>query len=252
MFCVLKINQRERNIIERLFGKFRKDEYELKTVHVFKGAPFYQLNVVVGEKGVEWEQVVRIVGKCAIRLLTSPEMDIPQNKYIGTFRSDKLYKIMMLNTFTDILKMQKKPVSICITDKKAEYGDFTLRLVKYASQLSVVTMNKGEYIKLCDEIQKINGLCPEILSDVANSQVYIDTENSIMKINWGEVYVEICNGQDFSVHEMYEKLLPEGVNKYDFYSALYELCGVFAINQCSFDTVIVNNEKRCVADIHFS
>ena len=252
MFCVLKIIQRERNLVERLFGKYRKNEYVLKTVPVFKGAPFYELNAVVGEKGVEWEQVVRIVGKCALRMVVSPEIEIPQNKYMRIFKSDKLYKMMMHNTFKNILEKNKKLVSICVTDKNAEYGDFILKLAEYASQLSIVTLNKTEYISLCDKMQKINGLCPSIVSEVVKSQVCIDTENSTMKINGGEDCIEIHSGQDFSVPEIYEKLLPEGINSYDFYSALYELCGVFAINQCSFDTVIVNNEKRYVADLHSS
>ena len=252
MFCVLNIQQRERNLVERLFGRFRKNEYTLKTIPVFKGAPFYELSAVVGENGVDWDYVVNVVGKCALRLVISPEIEMPKNKYIGTFKSDILYKMMMQNTFENILKMNNKPLNICVVDKKAKFSEFVLRISKFASQISVVTMNKLEYINLCDKMQKINGLCPSIVSDIVQSQVYIDVDNCIMKINEGENCIEISYGKDFLVPEIYEKLMPQGVNKYNFYSALYELCGVFAINQYSFDTVIVNNEKRCITDIHFS
>ena len=43
--------------------------YELKTIPVFKGAPFYKLEVTIGKKGVDWQQVTYFVGKCANRLL---------------------------------------------------------------------------------------------------------------------------------------------------------------------------------------
>ena len=64
--------------------------------------------------------------------------------------------------------------------------------------------------------------------------------------------INISAGVDFSVPEIYEKLLPVGINKYDFYSALYELCGVFSLGESVFDTIMVNNEKKLVQDIHFS
>ena len=106
MFCVLNIQQRERNLIERLFGKFRKNEYVLKTVPVFKGAPFYELSAVVGQNGVDWDYIVRAVGKCALRLVLSPEIEMPQNKYVGAFKSNILYEMMMQNPFKNILKIK--------------------------------------------------------------------------------------------------------------------------------------------------
>ena len=224
-------------------------------VPVFKGAPFYEVNALVGEKGVDWDCVVQMAGKCASRILVSDGVEIPQGKYVGTFKSDALYKLMMQNTFERILmnnKTKKKPVDICVKDVKGKSVDFTLKLSDYASKMVVVTQNKSDYVNLCDKMQKINGLCPSIVSDIVQTEIYIDADECVMKINGNEECMKICGGEEFSVPEIYGKLLPKDINKYDFYSALYELCGVFAINQCSFDTVLVNNEKRCVADVHFS
>ena len=67
----------------------------------------------------------------------------------------------------------------------------------------------------------------------------LDFENDNININ-------ISSGVDFSVPAIYENLLPEGICKYDFYSALYELCGVFSLGESVFDTIMVNNEKKRV------
>ena len=64
--------------------------------------------------------------------------------------------------------------------------------------------------------------------------------------------INISSGDDFTVPEIYEKLLQDGANKYEFYSAVYELCGVFSLGESIFDTIIVDNEKKRVKDIHFS
>ena len=63
MFCVLIIQHREKSFFEFLFGRFKRDTYDLKTVPVFKGAPFYVLTVTVGEKGADWDYIVQSVGK---------------------------------------------------------------------------------------------------------------------------------------------------------------------------------------------
>ena len=94
MFCVLKINRRNQTIFEKLFGSFIKDEYNLSAIPVFKGAPFYLLDVCIGKKGIDWEKVLSFVGKCASRLVVNSEIEIPENMNIGVYKSKKLYDKM--------------------------------------------------------------------------------------------------------------------------------------------------------------
>ena len=80
----------------------------------------------------------------------------------------------------------------------------------------------------------------------------INTDKNVMTVICKNQNLNIFDGLDFHVPEMYEKLLPDGVEKYSFYSALYELCGVFSLEECFFDAITVNKEKKYLSDIHFS
>ena len=254
MFCVLNVTTRENTIFEKIFGSFIKDEYNLQTVPVYKGAPFFMLDVSVGKRGIRWENIVSQVGKCALRMVSTGGVDLPENMNVGLFESNTLYDKMMKNTFLRIISnnIGKKPVSIWVSDEYGKYTDFTKRLSKYASSLMISTSQKEKYHSVCEEITEENGLCPVLSNDNNGAIVRINASKNVMTIVREKENLNIFCGCDFTVPQIYEKLLPERIEKYSFYSALYELCGVFSLGDCIFDVVTVNKEKKRVQDIHFS
>lgn len=255
MFCVLKINRRNQTIFEKLFGAFMKDEYNLSAIPVFKGAPFYLLDAYVGKRGVDWERVLLYVGKCASRLIVNCDVEIPDNMNIGIYKSEKLYDKIMKNTFLEIIKNntdKTKLLNISILDKQGKYTDFTEKLSSYSSSITVATDNKEKYSDVCSRIKENTGMCPVLISDFADKEVKINTDTNIMTIRTRSEFINISSGKDFSVPSIYEKILPDGIPSYNFYSALYELCGVFSLGECVFDNLTVNNQKKRREDIHFS
>ena len=73
-----------------------------------------------------------------------------------------------------------------------------------------------------------------------------------MSINNNNQFLNITNGENIMVDDIYKKILPQNVNECDFYSALYELCGVFSLGECIFENVMVNNEKKLIKDIQIA
>ena len=255
MFCVLKINQRKQNFPEKLFGRFIKDEYKLSTIPVYKGAPFYLLEITIGKRGIDWERVLFLVGKCASRLIVNCETDIPDGMNIGLYKSDKLYKKIMENTFLHILKIntdKMKLHTISILDSTGENSEFVESIVGYSSSLTITTDVKESYYDICESIKENTGLCPVFAKNFVDCDVKINCDKNIMSITTNADIMNLSCGLDFNVPDIYENLLPSGVSEYDFYSALYELCGVFELENCIFETLIANNEKKRVDDIHFS
>lgn len=255
MFCVLKINKRKQTVFEKIFGGLLKDEYNVSTIPVFKGAPFYLLEICIGKRGVDWEKVLLFVGKCASRLLVNCNLEIPDEMNIGMFKSKLLYDTMMENTFLNILKNNTDKhnlKTVSVLDEKAEHTDFVENLSSFSLTLSITTGEKEKYQNICNKIMERTGLCPTVLGEFADGEVKINTESNVMTVKHNGEFINISSGEDFSVPPIYENLLPEGVSKYSFYSALYELCGVFSLGECIFDTILVNNEKKNVQDIHFS
>ncbi len=254
MFCVLNVNRRENNIFEKIFGGFIKDRYNLQTIPVLKGAPFYLLDVYVGKKGINWENVILQVGRCAGRMVPTEYFDLPEGMNLGFFKSNVLYDKMMKNTFLKIItnNLKHKPVSIFISDANGNYTDFTKKLSEYASSLAISTLKKDKYYDICEEITENIGLCPVLTDSDTNATVKINTDKNVMTVICENQNLNIFEGAEFHVPDMYENLLPDRVEKYNFYSALYELCGVFSLEECFFDSIMVNKEKKCLRDIHFS
>ena len=190
MFCVLTVKRRNDTVFERLFGCLIKDDYELVTVPVLSGAPFYHLTATVGKKGVDYERVIFEVGRCAQRLVVGEDIQLPQTRGIGEFNSDLLYKKLIHNT--------------------------------------------GDYI----------------LSKIPKDAVF-NEENGIITYCGNEIMIGE-DKNDFSLSEQYNVLKPRGIEKYKFAAALYELCGVFSIGDCYFNSVIVNGEKKNTESVYFS
>lgn len=249
MFCVLNINKRPDTLREKLFGSFIKDEYNAKMVPVFKGAPFYMFNVTVGKKGVDWNRIIYTAGKCARRLVLTNNSQMPQKNDVSEFKSDMLYQKIMENTFAHILKILNSQKSITVIDNDGKSADLLYKIVPFAATLTVITESKKDYELVCDDIQDKTGLCIAVQSVFAEAEVKIDTNRSVMTVSNEKSCINITSGCDFTVPEIYEKLLPENTDKYTFYSALYELCGVFALGECIFETITVNNEKINLTDL---
>ena len=253
MFCLLKISERKGNLKEKIFGRFIRDTYELKTIPVFKGAPFYKLEVTVGKRGVDWQQVTYFVGKCANRLLLDDSINIDDVKDIGRYKNKVLYEKMMKNSFVRILKQQNKIFeSLCIIDKRGVSTDFLLDLVPYFEKITITTDQKQKYKKICDYILENTGLCVLLQSEIENAAVKIDSERNIMTITSKNGLFNICDGENFKVPEIYENLYDNTVDKLLFYSALYEFCGVFELADLCFETIVINGEKKGINELIFT
>lgn len=255
MFCVLEINERKNTLKERLFGKYIKDEYNIKTVNVFKGAPFYIIEAEIGRgKAIDWQKITFLAGKCANRILCD-RSKLPESENLRAFQSDMLYKKAMINTFLHILNNSNFSVNnktVNVFDSKGENDRFVYDIAKFASKLTVVTDNKKKYEDVCEKILEDTGLCVTVQSSPSECEIAVNCDTSEMKIKTEYEIIKIGNGKNLNGDMQYAELLPTGIDEYDFYSALYELCGVFSLGNCIFTSVDVNREKKSTDCIRFS
>ncbi len=252
MFCVLNIETRKNTLNERLFGRFIKDKYNLHLVPVFKAAPFYMYNVTVGKRGADWQKILFCTGKCARRFVITSNTQLPKLKGVGTFKSDLLYKKLIQNTFVKLLEGCKNKMPVTLVDLNGEAPELLYSLSSVASSVSVVTNKKGSFKRACDNIQAETGLSVALISAQNRWGAKIDVAKSTMTITKGENTLTFSEGSDFAVEEIYERLLPRGVEPYNFYSALYELCGVFSLGEAVFENITVNNEKISLSKLDIS
>ncbi len=83
-----------------------------------------------------------------------------------------------------------------------------------------------------------------ILGQIEDGAEYTE-EKGVITYN-GNV-LEIGNDRNsFDFPKQYSSLKPQGIEKYKFAAALYELCGVFSLGGCRFNSVILNGEKKSI------
>ncbi len=255
MFTIINVHRRKDTLGEKIFGGLRRDDYQLKTVAVYKGAPFYVMDIRVGKKGINTEKIIVSVGKCARRIITNDYNLFPQSRDIEFFKSDLLYKKMLHNTFTELLKkncVNENLVSICLIDKCGTEVEFAEKLSAYSSTLTIVTDRKEKYTDTVELITEETGLCPVLRKEPADAEIIINCDMDFMRIKSSDQRITVIDKESFTVPEIYNYLKPDGIDKYDFYSALYELSGVFSLAEGVFENISVNNEKKSLEDIHFS
>lgn len=83
-----------------------------------------------------------------------------------------------------------------------------------------------------------------ILEELREDADFIEEKGILL---YGGNTVQIgTDRNDFNFPEMYCLLKPEQIEKYKFAAALYELCGVFSIGECRFNSITVNGEKKSI------
>ena len=255
MFCAALTERGKLSFPLNIFKSLTKDKYELKTVPVYRGAPFYLLKITL-YRGQEpgGEEIVRLVGKCSKKLLAGG-IPLPQIKEIGFFNGDLLYRRLIENTFLEILKRnfnRREPYDLAIVDTDGRCTSFSLSCAPFCKSMTVITKRKEEYYLTVEEIKNRTGLCPSVQESAAFKSVTADLSGCELTVRGRGEPIIFKNGIGFEPAEVYSQLVPEGIDRFNFYSALYELCGVFELGNGIFTEIEANGKKMTVTDIGFS
>lgn len=102
----------------------------------------------------------------------------------------------------------------------------------------------GEYDSDLLYRKMMNNTAKFIFGEIEDGAEYIEEKGVITyKGNTLEIGRD---RNDFDFSGQYSSLKPQGIEKYKFAAALYELCGVFAFGECRFNSVILNGEKKSI------
>lgn len=102
----------------------------------------------------------------------------------------------------------------------------------------------GEYDSDLLYRKMVSNTADFILVQIGDSAEYIKEKRIII---YNENVLEIGKDRNaFDFPKQYSSLKPHGIEKYKFAAALYELCGVFSLGECRFNSVIVNGEKKSI------
>lgn len=246
MFCVLLLEKEKKTFLDRIIKSRLKDKHHFETVPVFKGAPFYKLTVTYKNEAPCWDEIYKITGRCSQKLVMNDNIILPRDARFGAFKGVEYHKLLMENMFLKIIIENCETIrnrGIVIIDKNGKKVDFIKKVALCVKKMTVVTQEKENYGKVIDEIIDETGLCISVQSKMEDDDICVDLDNCVMKIRLNSRTVVISKGDDIVVPPIYSELLPETIDKVDFYGALYELCGVFSLSECYFDSLYEKDKK---------
>ena len=194
------------------------------------GERFYVADVLAGEKGVEWDEVARFLGRHSSHILLDKNIILPENTDVGRFEPVAFKNLLIFNTLELLLKQMYLAgcrTSCYINDPKGEYYPFLDKIVRYSAQTTVITTNRFRYLSRSAQIYRDYGAGITITEKTeisSDSAVVIDTAGTFF--GDGIVFSAYNNGITPKYTEGFndlKALCPAYIEPVDFLGAVYEL-----------------------------
>ncbi len=247
MFAVLNFVSPAGGYCERRKQKVYLRKSEPSVVRTAGGLPFFIVSVLMDKKGVDWESLLKRLGKCSVRVIAPYSVALPDS--LHRYTPKRLLPVMVLNTAIELIKMSAVPaqgLSVTLTDSGALLCGRALSLLPLASTVRIVTRHPEKYSSCAFEAMEKHG-ASLIITDSFDASVHhgivICTDNCLPSAVNAVCVIShsrcprgcmSVNGSGVEIDEAYLKVLPEGIDLLDFAGALLELCGVGSLMTKSF------------------
>ena len=235
MFAVLQIKDKT-NI-------FSKSKTESQRLTLQNDEAFF---IVTAEKTfgrVPWHKLADCMGILRKDVVLSEDITLPDGCGITEFVPEIFPRILLINSAIKVLTGTRRK-SLIVFDEKCIYQSYMKKLVNTFDRIRVVTPEIGEYELVADELMENYGFSLEVTNKPSyKADVIISCECSVPLYYSGEIFTtekkylmngKVYSGRDIDLPEEYDKLLPGGVDKLQFASALYEKCKVKTLGNMTY------------------
>lgn len=239
MFAVVKIIEQEKSF----WSKFKRPGITSERVNLPNGEYFFIITAEKKGDKVPFKEILDFSGNLRDSLLFENGFRFEKDWNYSPFKSDALSKKLLFDlAVSHLQKTQPNPINtkICICDNEGIYKKGLHRVVKFASGIHIVTKDRSLYER---EIKKLLyeygiSVTASINFDASakNCNVVISHFSRGIPLTFdGVIFTNekrpFINARVFSVQNVdlsfeYEKLRPEGIDRFAFASALYEKCNV--------------------------
>lgn len=223
MFVILKIIRIDKRRIKK-----GRTINSVRIVNTGKGQCFYEIEVLSGEEGIAWSEVVNLIGRHSRNVLVPEGYILPADAPVKRFCSNEFRNILLFNTinhvFRELFYLGGRAVCV-VNDPDGAYAQYLCRIVKYIPRITVVTENEFRYfphirniysdygagITLCDSIEKTDG-----------NAVILDTAGTVSSC--GRTVFSPVNGFSPGRPDGFDEILgfcPDYINQTDFLAAVY-------------------------------
>lgn len=245
MFVILKIIRTDKKKIRkgRTVGGVR-------IVNMGAGQCFYEIDVMSGANGVNWDEISAFVGKHGKNVLTDRSVVIPENVPVRRFDSTHFSNILLFNSlkpvFRELFYMGNR-VRCIVNDPDGKYARNLRTIVPYAARITVVTENEFRYFT---EIRDIYSDCgagitlTDSIEDYDENTVILDTSGTLR--NEKCVLFSPTSGFSPGRTDGFDDILgfcPSYVSQTDFLGAVYNFNSQEILKDAFCRTLLYGNRK---------
>ena len=223
MFVILKIIRTDKRRIKK-----GRTINSVRIVNTGKGQCFYEIEVLSGEEGIAWSEVVNLIGRHSRNVLVPEGYIPPADAPVKRFCSNEFRNILLFNTinhvFRELFYLGGRAVCV-VNDPDGAYAQYLCRIVKYIPRITVVTENEFRYFPHIRNIYSDYGagitLCDSVEKTDRNS-VILDTTGTVSSC--GRTVFSPVNGFSPGRPDGFDEILgfcPDYINQTDFLAAVY-------------------------------
>ncbi len=241
MFVILKIVRTDKKKIRkgRTIGGVR-------IVNMGAGQCFYEIEVMSGENGINWDEISSFVGNHGKNLLAESSVSIPADSGLKKYDTTDFRNIMLFNSlklvFRELFYMGNR-VRCVVNDPSGIYAGKLKTIVPYAARITVVTENEFRYFSEIRDIYSVYGAgitLTDSFDEYGDDTVVLDT-SGLLKTEKGILFSP-SNGFSPGRADGFDNILefcPSYISQTDFLAAV-----------CRFNSQPSLNDAFCRTFLH--
>jgi len=237
------IVQKPEGIINRLKSLFKPYEISAKTKKQNK-ISVLSLRYISHRGSIDWNKVYSYLVGCSKTVLCKPDL-LPDNTPIIRFDDKTLVCKLMFNFIGHLLDQASfslKDIRIGLIDPDGSFTEMTSVLIRYTSNLYVLTDMPKFYENVSDHLLKEYGMSfmihneSDLLKDCdiviapkkLSSSISVPAHSVLFTTQSPQIPLRCCTITDYivDVPYKYQRIQPDHTDNCYFLSALYSLCGV--------------------------
>lgn len=248
MFVILKVEQTEKRRIKKA-----KTVSNVRFVNMGSGQCFYEVEVISGERGVNWHEVSSFIGNHGKNVLLPENTIIPEAAPVRRFCANKFKNILIFNTLELVLRelfFLGNRIKCVVNDPDGLYSAEIEKIVKYAARTTVVTNNEFRYFTQIRAIYSHYGAgitLTDSLDVTQDDTVIIDTTGELGKVR-GVLFSPVGGMKPMIVDgfDHIKAYCPPYIDQLDFMGAIFEMNRNAGLGDAFCRSFVCENTKYTV------
>lgn len=233
MFAVIKTVYKKPKGINKIFTQ--RPNCVLRKVKIGQSY-YYELTVNHTNKKIKWKKIFKTVNITDVPIIMPKNVNIDYATNIKPFFSEIFSGIIYTNCAKKIFKANSK---VFVIDNSFDNSIAIYNLLKFFKEVYVFTTDAQKYEQLKIKTENELGISPIICDNLNTAQ------NADFLINLSDTPCEQINKNilgpggytfihsDVRMPKNISRLIPRNISPFLFSAALYELCNIKELNDCT-------------------